>query len=446
MKMFRILSVLLISWGFISSVNADHWKYLNTDNSDLPTNAILDILFDDDGSIWFCTQDSGLIHYADGTYRLYNSTTADPFTADMVKAIVKDKNGVYWIATEYDGLFKMHNNTFTQYTSDSTGHNFSFLTDLAIQNGGPDEEGGAIWIGAWSNGLFRYDGNNWEYFDQASGILPDNSVNAVAVEHNPDPNSQESVVWVGTGSGLRKYDGTDWQNVSVGDQYDLWINDIALENGGTVYGNGKMIVGCENGQLCINDGNEWTIFNMADAWNPNNAIKKVALDSEGTKWFAMTDEGLGMYDGTQLLSYYTDNSGIAGNYVMELAVRESADSTEVWCSTMYNGYNGISIFTRAKTTGLEKTSLLPTNPELYQNYPNPFNPTTTISYRLSSRSTVQLSVYNALGKKVAILVNAIQNPGEYQVHFNASHLSSGVYFYRLTVGKKSLTRKMILLR
>jgi len=84
--------------------------------------------------------------------------------------------------------------------------------------------------------------------------------------------------------------------------------------------------------------------------------------------------------------------------------------------------------------------------ELRQNYPNPFNPTTTVVYQLPKASKVSLKVYNILGKEVAELVNAEQNPGTYKVSFNGAGLASGVYFYRIIAGDFAASRKMILLK
>lgn len=82
---------------------------------------------------------------------------------------------------------------------------------------------------------------------------------------------------------------------------------------------------------------------------------------------------------------------------------------------------------------------------LEQNYPNPFNPTTVIAYRLFAPSDVKLEVFDALGRSVATLVQSRQNAGAHRVVFNASsaNLSSGMYFYKLTAGSFSETRKMI---
>ena len=86
-----------------------------------------------------------------------------------------------------------------------------------------------------------------------------------------------------------------------------------------------------------------------------------------------------------------------------------------------------------------------------QNFPNPFNPSTTIKYSIAKNvnrelEVVSLVVYDILGKEVATLVNKEQKAGNYEVMFNASNLSSGVYFYRLQSGSFVETKKLMLLR
>jgi len=93
---------------------------------------------------------------------------------------------------------------------------------------------------------------------------------------------------------------------------------------------------------------------------------------------------------------------------------------------------------------------VPTRFALEQNYPNPFNPSTKIKYHLSRLSKVKLEIYDVLGRNVKTLVNKTQNAGDYQITFDASQLSSGIYFYRLSAnsGTSNFTsvKKMILLR
>jgi hypothetical protein len=79
-------------------------------------------------------------------------------------------------------------------------------------------------------------------------------------------------------------------------------------------------------------------------------------------------------------------------------------------------------------------SSLPTVFNLKQNYPNPFNPATIIDYAVPSNEFVSLKVYDILGREVITLVNEQKNAGYYSISFNASNLSSGVYFYKLTAG------------
>jgi len=90
--------------------------------------------------------------------------------------------------------------------------------------------------------------------------------------------------------------------------------------------------------------------------------------------------------------------------------------------------------------------MIPSEFVLEQNYPNPFNPTTVISYQLPVTSHVTLKVYNVLGKEVATLVNGTKEAGSHTEQFNASHLSSGMYFFKLTTNQFSSTRKMVMMK
>ncbi|MBU0561709.1 MAG: metallophosphoesterase [Bacteroidetes bacterium] len=91
-------------------------------------------------------------------------------------------------------------------------------------------------------------------------------------------------------------------------------------------------------------------------------------------------------------------------------------------------------------------STIPTVYALGQNYPNPFNPITKISYQLPKSSYVSLQIFDLLGSKIAALVNKEQPAGNYQIHFDGSRLSSGVYFYRLHTGDFVEIKKMMLVK
>jgi hypothetical protein len=97
-------------------------------------------------------------------------------------------------------------------------------------------------------------------------------------------------------------------------------------------------------------------------------------------------------------------------------------------------------------TGIEPKFSTPEKFELSQNYPNPFNPSTIIKYGIPKSTHVNLAIYDETGKEVAILINDVKQPGNYEITFNGESLSSGVYLYKLETGEFSRTKKMILVK
>jgi hypothetical protein len=124
---------------------------------------------------------------------------------------------------------------------------------------------------------------------------------------------------------------------------------------------------------------------------------------------------------------YTDSKLNSGNYTYRL---------------MQQDYDGSFEYSNE----IEVIINVPMVYSLEQNYPNPFNPSTVISYQLPVSGLVNLKVYDVLGNEVIILVNEEKPIGSYEIEFNASHLGSGVYFYRLQSGSFVQTRKMTLLK
>ena len=108
----------------------------------------------------------------------------------------------------------------------------------------------------------------------------------------------------------------------------------------------------------------------------------------------------------------------------------------------FRGMGGTS-----SVNGLASNSaLIPEEFGLAQNYPNPFNPTTTINFSLPSGSAVELTVFNMLGQKVATLAKGFFEAGEHAVEWDASNVSTGVYFYRIQAGNFVEAKKMLLLK
>ncbi|OIP63675.1 MAG: hypothetical protein AUK34_01085 [Ignavibacteria bacterium CG2_30_36_16] len=132
---------------------------------------------------------------------------------------------------------------------------------------------------------------------------------------------------------------------------------------------------------------------------------------------------------TELNNYsFTDNSLASGNYSYRLKQID---------------FDGSFAYYWLNETVEVST---PVEFALLQNYPNPFNPVTKIKYAVSIRQYTTLKVYNILGREVATLVNEYQAAGNYEVKFDASNLSSGVYFYKLQSGNFVQTKKLLLMK
>lgn len=98
-------------------------------------------------------------------------------------------------------------------------------------------------------------------------------------------------------------------------------------------------------------------------------------------------------------------------------------------------------------TDSEHDESLPHSFRLHQNYPNPFNPSTTITFDLPESAATRLEVYNAIGRRIAVLIDQEHSAGTHTVSFDASHLSSGVYLYRLSADGNTIdTRTMTLIK
>jgi hypothetical protein len=109
-------------------------------------------------------------------------------------------------------------------------------------------------------------------------------------------------------------------------------------------------------------------------------------------------------------------------------------------------YTDTFLFATPALSGINSANSRPMRYELLQNYPNPFNPSTQIRFTLPVVESVQLAVYNSLGELVTKLIEEDLQAGAHAVEFNASHLPTGIYFYRLQAGEWIDVRKMIFLK
>jgi len=174
-------------------------------------------------------------------------------------------------------------------------------------------------------------------------------------------------------------------------------------------------------------GND-VVLNWQTASELNNKGFDIERSNDNAAWKVIgVKEGMGTTTETHYYNFIDDISGLTQgkNYYRLKQV----------------DYNG-----NYKYSAVTEIVKLPADYSLSQNYPNPFNPVTSINFAISNREFVTLKVYDVLGNEIATLVNEQKPAGEYDIDFNASSLSSGIYYYQLKAGDYIETKKMILIK
>ena len=127
----------------------------------------------------------------------------------------------------------------------------------------------------------------------------------------------------------------------------------------------------------------------------------------------------------------------------------SATTVDLNFNRIFSGvahFSSLAILGETVTTQIDNNTSIPAGFVLEQNYPNPFNPITVINYRLSADTELDLSIFDLAGRKVETLIKGFRSAGYYSITWDASALSSGVYFYRMKTRNFTDTRKMILMK
>jgi hypothetical protein len=151
-----------------------------------------------------------------------------------------------------------------------------------------------------------------------------------------------------------------------------------------------------------------------------------------------------MSDSTHRHWHPTGMMGWNGSTWVSLGGTMTGNTVILASTQIYSAYAFIG--TSSGATSVADRQVIPGEFRLDQNYPNPFNPSTTIRYGVPQKSIVQLRVFNILGQQVAQLVNREEEAGSHEVRFDASGLSSGVYFYKIQAGEFTQTKRFTLLK
>lgn len=207
---------------------------------------------------------------------------------------------------------------------------------------------------------------------------------------------------------------------------------------------------CVFKSLYVNAGIIFVLHDASVSKYENGILNTVAVDkklygitflNDNTGYAVGGDSIAALYETTNKGQSWVKKDEISGGYFGSVVVSRG----KIFVNFQEANTLTSKILRRDPLTGFENNQL-PASFSVAQNFPNPFNPTTTINYTIPKYSKVSLRVYDIAGKEVANLVDKDEVVGAYSVVFNASHLSSGIYFYTLTNGNQKITKKMMLIK
>ena len=175
-------------------------------------------------------------------------------------------------------------------------------------------------------------------------------------------------------------------------------------------------------------------------------LTTVVTDGNTTGWIIYD-----IINNSTIYEYDFSETGEDSRGETYLADIDGDSEVEIISSIEYNDGLGNEIgttyfFSTGISLGVNQQISIPDNYKLFQNYPNPFNPTTTIQYEMPQNGNVNVSIYNIKGELVEKLVDGYKSTGKYSIQWNPKNISSGQYFYQISVGGFVQTRKMVLLK
>jgi photosystem II stability/assembly factor-like uncharacterized protein len=189
----------------------------------------------------------------------------------------------------------------------------------------------------------------------------------------------------------------------------------------------------------VNHGDTWNITsnNSGSGWGSDLCHEDptvVLTGNYGSQSYLTTNGGA---------NFFNVNSGLGGAGA-GIMVPDRGYFLNMQTGSLYKLNIIYSVLTNANENTI--SSEIPSGFELYQNYPNPFNPSTNIKFALSNPGNISLKIYNELGKEVKTLAEGFRSAGTYEINFDASTLTSGIYFYKLVTADITATKKMLLVK
>ena len=215
--------------------------------------------------------------------------------------------------------------------------------------------------------------------------------------------------------------------------------------------NGNEVLKVQESRPAVFEGS----FEIPMAFNAWNMAGDFTISWDGiadlpSEWqFTLVDKVTGISTNLREASEYAFSYQPDSETLSKQAIGTDVNMPEIRPLTLASDEdNGVrfTLVVNSEPVSTELPGDVPQELELAQNYPNPFNPSTVIRYSVPEQAHIRLTVYDMLGRELIVLVNEQKGPGTYDVNWDATDFSSGMYLYRLEAGTNSMTRRMTLIK
>ena len=230
-----------------------------------------------------------------------------------------------------------------------------------------------------------------------------------------------------------------------------WVTSLLIDTLGSGYSLQKIDFSNNNtGYVVGLNTVTGAVFKTTDG---GNFWKNILITPNGLRSLQVVNNSTLYSGGASNKVIYSTNSGVSWNY--QILPTAKGGIFSIYFTNNLTGYlcidNDIYKTTNGGVNILKISSEVPNDFKLFQNYPNPFNSYTKIKFEIPldvkhKTLNINLMIYDILGKEIATLVNEPLHPGTYEVTFNGSNLSSGVYFYRIEAGDFTSVKKMLMIK
>lgn len=347
------------------------------------------------------------------------------------------------------------------YISTNNGTSWNISSLIYVNVSAIAINGANIFAGTIGNGIYLSTNNGTSWNTINNGLI-DLNVQSISFLGNDIYAGASTSIFKSTNNGI------SWSQLT-GSPYQVFCFAIVGNN---------IFAGCNGIFKSTNNGINWTnligssefFFSFAVSGtylfaggNLMGQYGRVYLSTNyGTNWwgtttfgsqpfiYSLSTNGANLFAGTRNGVYLTQNNGLSWIQKNQgFGSDREITSLLIANNYIFAGTIDSSVWRRnlSEAIGIQQISeVVPSIYTLRQNYPNPFNPTTKIIFAIPKSSNVKITIFDIAGKELETLVNEQLQPGLYQTVWDASKYSSGVYFYRITAGDFTETKRMTLVK